>query len=106
MDLQVAVCAMDRVKVMVVVDICFAYMQVWYPMLRFREEGMSTFSVGPEEGKVYSSKKGYPCQANKSIDSVSTKVSCYWCVCVCLHDGAACCACHQTSEPPDCTHEM
>lgn len=50
-------------------------MQVWYPLLRFREEGMSTFTVGPEEGKVYASKKGYPAKADRSIDSVTTQVS-------------------------------
>ena len=50
-------------------------MQVWYPLLRFREEGMSTFTVGPEEGKVYASKQGYPAKADRSIDSVTTQVS-------------------------------
>ena len=50
------------------------HVQVWYPLLRFREEGMATFSVGPEEGKVYTSKKGYPCKADKTIDSVTSKV--------------------------------
>ena len=37
---------------------------------------MNTFSVGPEEGKVYSSKKGYPCKADRNIDSVTTEVRC------------------------------
>ena len=27
------------------------YIQVWYPLLRFREEGMETFTIGPEAGK-------------------------------------------------------
>ena len=49
-------------------------LQVWYPLLRFREEGMTTFTVGPEEGKVYASKKGYPAKADRSIDSVTTQV--------------------------------
>ena len=53
---------------------CCAYLQVWYPMLRFREEGYETFSVGPERGKVYQSKKGYPCKADKDIDSVTAEV--------------------------------
>ena len=48
--------------------------QVWYPLLRFREEGMTTFTIGPEAGKVYQSKKGYPCKADRDIDSVSTQV--------------------------------
>lgn len=48
--------------------------QVWYPLLRFREEGMETFTIGPEAGKVYQSKKGYPCKADRGIDSVSAQV--------------------------------
>lgn len=50
--------------------------QVWYPLLRFREEGMETFTIGPEAGKVYQSKKGYPCKADRDIDSVSAQVCC------------------------------
>jgi len=50
------------------------YIQVWYPLLRFREEGMETFTIGPEVGKVYQSKKGYPCKADRDIDSVTSQV--------------------------------
>ena len=35
---------------------------------------MTTFTVGPEEGKVYSSKKGYPAKADRSIDNITTQV--------------------------------
>ena len=49
-------------------------LQVWYPLLRFREEGYETFTIGPESGKVYQSKKGYPCKADKAIDSVTVEV--------------------------------
>ncbi len=56
-------------------------LQVWYPLLRFREEGIETFTIGPEAGKVYQSKKGYPCKADQGIDSVTPQVHC-------LADGA------------------
>jgi protease I len=42
-------------------------MEIWYPMLRFREGGAETVAVGAEAGKTYSSKKGYPVVADKSI---------------------------------------
>lgn len=48
--------------------------QVWYPLLRFREEGMITCTIGPEQGKDYLSKKGYPCKADVGIDSVKAEV--------------------------------
>ena len=35
-------------------------MEIWYPLLRFREDGAETVAVGAEAGKTYSSKKGYP----------------------------------------------
>lgn len=38
---------------------------------------MTSFTVGPEEGKVYASKKDYPCKADKSIDGVTSKVCAY-----------------------------
>jgi protease I len=45
-------------------------MEIWYPLLRFREEGAETVAVGAEAGKTYSSKKGYPVVADLSIASV------------------------------------
>ena len=61
--------------------------KVWYPLLRFREEGMETFTVGPEAGKTYQSKHGYSVVADKSIDSVkpqagSTKSPCLFHHCI------------------------
>jgi len=48
-------------------------MEIWYPLLRFREEGAETVAVGAEAGKTYSSKKGYPVVADKSIADVHAK---------------------------------
>jgi len=45
-------------------------MEIWYPLLRFREEGAKTVAVGAEAGKTYSSKKGYPVVADQSIADV------------------------------------
>jgi protease I len=45
-------------------------MEIWYPLLRFREEGAETVVVGAEAGKTYSSKKGYPVVADQSIADV------------------------------------
>jgi len=48
-------------------------MEIWYPLLRFREEGAETVAVGAEAGKTYSSKKGYTVVADKSIADVDAK---------------------------------
>jgi len=48
-------------------------MEIWYPILRFREDGAGTVVVGAEAGKTYSSKKGYPVVADQSIADVRAK---------------------------------
>ena len=46
-------------------------LEVWYPLLRFREDGAVTVAVGADAGKTYLSKKGYPVVADKSVGGVS-----------------------------------
>jgi protease I len=48
-------------------------MEIWYPLLRFREDGAETVVVGAEAGKTYASKKGYPVVADKSIVDVHAR---------------------------------
>jgi len=48
-------------------------MEIWYPLLRFREDGAETVAVGAEAGKTYSSKKGYPVVADMSIVDVHAR---------------------------------
>ena len=47
---------------------------MWYPLLRFKEEGMETFTIAPEAGKTYTSKKGYPCKSDRDIADVKLEV--------------------------------
>ena len=48
-------------------------MEIWYPLLRLREEGAETVAVGAEAGKTYASKKGYPVVADQSIGDVRAR---------------------------------
>jgi protease I len=48
-------------------------MEIWYPLLRFREDGAETVAVGADAGKTYSSKKGYPVVADLSIADAHCK---------------------------------
>ena len=57
-------------KIAVLVADLYQEMEVWYPLLRFREDGAETVAVGAEAGKSYASKKGYPVVADKSFDHV------------------------------------
>jgi len=53
-------------KVAVLVEDQYQVLEVWYPYLRLREEGMQTVLVGTGK-KDYKSKEGYPAQEELSI---------------------------------------
>ncbi|MDE3179177.1 MAG: type 1 glutamine amidotransferase [Acidobacteriota bacterium] len=57
-------------KVAILVADLYQEMEVWYPLLRFREDGAETHAIGAERGKTYASKKGYPVTADRSLDEV------------------------------------
>jgi protease I len=46
-------------------------LELWYPVLRFREAGATVRIVGPEAGKVYPSKLGYPAKADVAAADVT-----------------------------------
>ncbi|XP_070571663.1 putative cysteine protease YraA [Ptychodera flava] len=58
-------------KVGILVEFNYEELEVWYPLLRFREEGMETVTIGPQKDKVYNSKHGYPCKADVDIENIS-----------------------------------
>ena len=58
-------------KIAVLVADQYQELEVWYPLLRFREEGAETVAVGAEAGKIYVSKKGYPVVADQSVAAVT-----------------------------------
>lgn len=63
-----------RKRVGVLLEFNYEDLEVWYPLLRFREEeGIETFTIAPEAGKTYTSKKGYPCKSDKAIDTITTQ---------------------------------
>ncbi|MCS6864794.1 MAG: type 1 glutamine amidotransferase domain-containing protein [Gemmataceae bacterium] len=50
-------------RVAVLVEQQYQEMEVWYPVYRFREAGGTVELVGPEAGKTYPSKLGYPAKS-------------------------------------------
>ena len=46
-------------------------LEVWYPIYRLREAGCKVTVVGPEAGKEYPSKLGYPAKSDKAARDVS-----------------------------------
>ncbi|MGH9453850.1 MAG: type 1 glutamine amidotransferase domain-containing protein [Terriglobia bacterium] len=58
-------------RVAVLVAEQYQELEVWYPLLRFREDGAETHAVGAEAGKTYCSKKAYPVIADESLADVN-----------------------------------
>jgi protease I len=58
-------------RVAVLVEQQYQEMEVWYPVYRLREAGAEVVLVGPEAGKTYPSKLGYPAVADASAKDVS-----------------------------------
>ncbi len=55
----------------VLVEQQYQEMEIWYPVYRLREAGCQVTLVGPEAGKTYASKLGYPAKSDKAAESVS-----------------------------------
>lgn len=51
-------------RVAVLVEQQYQELEVWYPVYRLREAGCEVVLVGPEAGKTYPSKFGYPAKAD------------------------------------------
>ncbi len=58
-------------RIAVLAEDLYQELELWYPLLRFREEGAETVVVGPEKGATYSGKSGYPVTADLSMHEVS-----------------------------------
>ncbi len=62
---------MSRKKtVAILVEDQYQVLEVWYPILRLKEEGIETKTVGTGTKESYGSKEGYPCKAELSIEKI------------------------------------
>ncbi|WP_134682864.1 type 1 glutamine amidotransferase domain-containing protein [Brevibacillus migulae] len=57
-------------KVLSFIDHEFEDLELWYPVLRLREEGATVDIAGKEAG-TYIGKYGVPCEANKTLDEIN-----------------------------------
>ena len=57
----------------VLVEQMYQEMEVWYPVYRLREAGCKVTVVGPEAGREYPSKLGYPAKSDRAARDVSAK---------------------------------
>lgn len=58
------------VKLLMFVGPEYEDLEVWYPVLRLREEGATVSLAGQERGTHYRGKNGYPCTSELAIDEI------------------------------------
>ena len=54
-------------RIVMFVDDIYEDLELWYPKLRLVEAGAHVTVAGPESGKTYAGKHGYPCQSDAAI---------------------------------------
>ena len=57
-------------KVAVLVEDLYEDLELWVPVFRLREAGYEPVIVGPQAGKTYASKHGYPARAEVAAEDV------------------------------------
>ncbi len=58
---------LDGNRVLIFVADEYEDLELWYPKLRLEEAGVHVTVAGPEAGKTYRGKHGYPCVADAAI---------------------------------------
>ena len=61
------------VRVAILIEDFYQDLEVWYPLLRLKEEGFEVVTVEPNGRKDYKGKNGYPIVVDRSIDEVRAK---------------------------------
>lgn len=61
-----------RARVAILVENGYEDLELWYPLLRLKEETLEVVVVGPRRG-AYESKNGYPVEADIGIDGASAE---------------------------------
>ncbi len=57
-------------KVAVLTEKFYEDQELWYPLLRFREEGATVHVIGPKADTIYESKHGYPVKSDFASSTV------------------------------------
>src|SRR5262245_49055727 len=58
---------LEHTRVLILVGEDYEDLELWYPKLRLMEAGARVTIAGPESGKYYKGKHGYPCKSDIDI---------------------------------------
>jgi protease I len=57
-------------RIVVLAESQYQELELWYPVLRFREAGADVVVAGPEGGALYASKLGYPVRSDVAVSEI------------------------------------
>ncbi len=57
-------------RILIFVEDLYEDLELWYPKLRLEEEGAKVVIAGPQAGKIYKGKNGYPCKSDAAINDM------------------------------------
>lgn len=57
-------------RILVLAESQYQELELWYPVLRFREAGADVVVASPARGALYASKIGYPVRSDVSVDEI------------------------------------
>ncbi len=63
--------AAAKKSILLFVDDIYEDLELWYPKLRLVEAGYSAVIAGPQAGKKYAGKHGYPCVSQAAISEMN-----------------------------------
>jgi protease I len=63
----------DMKSILTFVEDVYEDLELWYPRLRLEEEGWKVVVAGPEAGRLYTGKHGYPCRSEAAIPAVASR---------------------------------
>jgi protease I len=63
----------NQKRVAILVEDLYQVLEVWYPWLRLREDGIDVKFIGTGTKEIYGSKEGYPVKVDLQIQQVKVK---------------------------------
>ena len=57
-------------RILVLAESQYQELELWYPVLRFREAGADVVVASPARGGLYASKIGYPVRSDASVEEI------------------------------------
>ncbi len=63
--------AIKQKKIVILVEQQYQDLEIWYPLLRLKEEGVKVIVAGTGSSKSYNGKYGYPIRAERNVKDIN-----------------------------------